>query len=114
MPKTRQYQRSIAALAIVGAIFMTAAIGTAAAQAQTFRVLHSFNGYPVDGNEPSAGLIRDAAGNLYGTAYEGGPTGYGVVFMLDRTGKETLLQLYGGSGWLGAPRGCGVVFKIKP
>src|ERR1039458_2304305 len=38
----------------------------------TEKVLHTFNG--TDGFEPSAGLIFDAAGNLYGTA--------GVVFEL--------------------------------
>jgi uncharacterized repeat protein (TIGR03803 family) len=36
-------------------------------------VLHNFAGYPSDGESPSAGLIADVAGNLYGTtAYSGG------------------------------------------
>lgn len=55
-------------------------------------VLHSFHGSPDDGKFPEAGLMRDAAGNLYGTALEGGdPT---CVL-----GQET---------------GCGVVFKLTP
>ncbi len=41
------------------------------AHAQTFQVLHSFAGGD-DGAIPMAGLIIDAAGNLYGTASDGG------------------------------------------
>ena len=35
-------------------------------------VLHSFNNDGADGVNPYAGLIFDAAGNLYGTTVEGG------------------------------------------
>ena len=35
-------------------------------------MLHNFNNDGTDGTEPLAGLIFDAAGNLYGTTYEGG------------------------------------------
>lgn len=35
-----------------------------------------------DGSIPYAGLIKDAAGNLYGTTSFGGPGGYGTVFRL--------------------------------
>jgi len=45
------------ALAILAASFMTGAIGTPAAQAQTFKVLHTFGG-PGDGGIPYAGLVR--------------------------------------------------------
>jgi uncharacterized repeat protein (TIGR03803 family) len=61
-----------------------------------------------DGAFPEAGLVRDAAGNLYGTTLEGGagvcdtipnlppqPPGHlycGTVFKLDATGTETLLH----------------------
>ena len=46
----------------------------------TFKVLHSFAG-DTDGTYP-AGLIFDAAGNLYGVTAEGGPSGGGTVFEL--------------------------------
>src|SRR5258707_14601505 len=39
----------------------------------TFTVLYSFTGGS-DGANPRAGLIADAAGNLYGTTYGGGAT----------------------------------------
>ncbi|PYX58184.1 MAG: hypothetical protein DMG76_09955 [Acidobacteria bacterium] len=55
-------------------------------------VLHSFMG-PPDGAGPSAGLIMDKAGNLYGTA-GGGSYGYGTVFKLDTSGNETMLYSF--------------------
>jgi uncharacterized repeat protein (TIGR03803 family) len=42
------------------------------------------------GKTPVAGLIRDAAGNLYGTTEFGGASGAGVVFKLDTAGKKRL------------------------
>jgi hypothetical protein len=44
----------------------------------TETVTHSFVG--PDGYIPRSTLIRDAAGNLYGTTYGGGTSGYGVAF----------------------------------
>jgi uncharacterized repeat protein (TIGR03803 family) len=46
-----------------------------------FRVLHSFTG-GTDGKYPLAPLLRDRAGNLYGTAYEGGDNFFGTVFKI--------------------------------
>jgi len=46
----------------------------------TERVLHSFASHPAA--NPEAGLIFDATGNLYGTAFTGGPTNGGAVFKL--------------------------------
>jgi uncharacterized repeat protein (TIGR03803 family) len=59
------------------------------------KVLYSFNQSP-DGNYPTAGLVRDAAGNFYGATPGGGdlgpqqcqaqPTGCGVVYELTNSG----------------------------
>jgi uncharacterized repeat protein (TIGR03803 family) len=49
-------------------------------------VLYSFAGGK-DGSEPYAGLAFDAAGNLYGTTYEGGSYSDGTVFKLTPTGN---------------------------
>lgn len=56
--------------------------------------LHAFNG-GTDGALPSAGLVRDALGNLYGTTDEGG-WGYGTVFKVSSTGTETVLYSFTG------------------
>jgi len=71
------------------------------AQSQTLQVLHTFTGGG-DGRSPSAGLIFDGRGNLYGTAAYGGSTGgscqaagCGTVFQLKRIGSGwTLSPLY--------------------
>jgi uncharacterized repeat protein (TIGR03803 family) len=59
-------------------------------------VLYSFTGTGGDGGNPFAGLVRDAAGNLYGTTFHGGASGAGTVFNLDNTGKETVLYSFTG------------------
>ena len=64
-------------------------------------VLYIFNGAP-DGAYPSAALVRDTAGNLYGTTNAGGnlascpfSNGCGIVFKLDPNGTETVLHRFG-------------------
>jgi uncharacterized repeat protein (TIGR03803 family) len=71
-------------------------------------VLYAFQGNTngqMDGSFPVAGVILDASGNIYGTtAYGGNPTtncgadrqGCGIVFKLDKTGKETVLYRFMG------------------
>jgi uncharacterized repeat protein (TIGR03803 family) len=63
-------------------------------------VLHSFKSGS-DGQYPTAGVIRDAEGNLYGTTRGGGSTacllGCGTVFKLSKMGKETILHLFTGA-----------------
>lgn len=67
-------------------------------------VLYSFTG-GADGASPHAGLVRDAAGNLYGNTYRGGVYGYGVIFKLDTARNLTVLHSFTG-GWDGAnPQG---------
>jgi len=59
----------------------------AAATAPTEKVLYNFKNNNKDGVGPYAGLIRDSAGNLYGTTLYGGIYGGGSVFELSpRTG----------------------------
>jgi uncharacterized repeat protein (TIGR03803 family) len=66
-------------------------------------VLHSFCAQTncVDGANPSAGLVFDQKGELYGTTSQGGVsngcpgyTGCGVVFELTTKGKETVLYSF--------------------
>jgi uncharacterized repeat protein (TIGR03803 family) len=71
-------------------------------------VLYAFRDGP-DGDGPYHELVRDAAGNLYGTTTWGGVLGgicgtfgCGVAFKLDRSGHETVLHAFtgGADGWL--------------
>jgi len=112
MTRTGQHQRCISAIhwleasgtLALGAMFVTALIGTPAAQAQTYTVLHKFKGAPTDGRYPEYGhLIGDSAGNLYGTTYSGGASGYGAVFKLDPAGTETILYSFTGEADGGFP-----------
>jgi len=61
-----------------GMLALLTLLVTAAAQAQTFTVLHSFTG--LEGANPYSGLIMDQAGRLYGTAFAGGAHGFGTVY----------------------------------
>jgi uncharacterized repeat protein (TIGR03803 family) len=62
----------------------------------TETVLHSFNNSPTEGANPWAGLIFDAAGNLYGTTRAGGTHSYGNVFELSPQagGGWTITELH--------------------
>ncbi len=67
----------------------------------TESVLHSFAGYPRDGAFPVAGLIFDAAGNLYGTTASDGSHSCGAVFKLKPTSSgwsETIVHSFTGLG----------------
>jgi len=104
-----------------------------------FAVLHSFSG--ADGASPSGSLVRDKAGNLYGTTGFGGGTGCsgfgcGTVFKLSSTGKLNVLHRFSGTdganpfgtlvrdaagnlyattvfgGSSSCNGGCGIVFKL--
>jgi len=97
-------------------------------------VLHNFQ-TPPKGSNPRAGVIRDSAGNIYGTAGGGGASGRGVVFKLSPAGNETVLYSFTGGEDGGGPspslirdsagnlygtaqaggrKGGGLVFKLKP
>jgi uncharacterized repeat protein (TIGR03803 family) len=59
-------------------------------------VLYSFCSQSncADGQNPLAGLIQDAAGNLYGTTPTGGSFNGGTVFKVDTAGHETVLYSF--------------------
>jgi len=71
--------------------------------AGTETVLHSFGGYP-DGGGPAAPVVRDKAGNIYGTTVSGG-NDCGVVFKIDSAGNETVLHTFSGSDGCGPLQG---------
>jgi uncharacterized repeat protein (TIGR03803 family) len=126
--------------AILIALLLASAIVPTQVQARKFKVLHTFHG--PNGAQPVGGVIRDDAGNIYGTTAEGGSGcrgyGCGTAFKLDKSGKQvwvykfnrskgdvpggSLLRdasgnLFGGTGYGGdlscnPPYGCGVVFKL--
>jgi uncharacterized repeat protein (TIGR03803 family) len=96
-------------------------------------VLHSFTDANGDGAHPEAGLV-DVGGNLYGTTYDGGTSGYGTVFEITPTGTVSILHsftggtdgVYPAAGLLdvggilygttygGGTNGDGTVFEINP
>jgi len=110
-----------------GTVFKLASDGTET-------VLHIFTGGGNDGFTPFDALIRDKAGNLYGTTANGGPRGFGTAFKLAPDGAETVLcgfaakdgaypvagliqdkagNLYG-TTLRGGTDGNGILFKIAP
>jgi uncharacterized repeat protein (TIGR03803 family) len=100
-------------------------------------VLHRFTGR-TDGGNPLGGLVRDIAGNLYGTAGFGGAGGSGTVFKLSHTStgwSETVLHSFAGSAdginpgaplvfdslgnlygatYNGGADGWGIVYRLSP
>src|SRR5271166_3676379 len=87
MPSSTQSTVNSFAIVLVLAVVLAPS-----AQPQTFIVLHDFTGGQ-DGRYPLAGLSIDKAGNLYGTAANGGSAGLGTVFKLSHKG----------SGWTFSP-----------
>lgn len=110
-----------------GTVFRLTAAGTE-------KILYSFTG-GADGGNPTASLIADSQGNLYGTTFNGGTSGGdGTVFRLNSAGESVLYRFTGGTdgahprGGLvrdsqgnlygttgaGGQYGLGVVFKVTP
>ncbi|HKD84214.1 MAG TPA: choice-of-anchor tandem repeat GloVer-containing protein [Terriglobales bacterium] len=71
--------------------FASAILAKQPVQAQTFSVLHYFTGGS-DGANPIAGVTLGASGTLYGTTYQGGTSGEGVVFKLTQRGSGWTLS----------------------
>jgi uncharacterized repeat protein (TIGR03803 family) len=127
------------AIDILGTVFKVDSAGN-------YRALYRFTGFldGPHGSDPEASLVRDAAGNLYGTTVGGGGANhYGTVFKVSPVGKLTVLHAFSGGtdgGGLDSPLvadsagnlygttyfggdptcfldnvgGCGTVFKIDP
>ena len=126
-------------LPILACVVVLAIIAVPPSQAQTYTqsVVYNFTNNP-DGDMPIAPLIQDDKGNLYGTTTFGGTSGSGIVFKINKAGKETILHSFTGapdgaypfaglvrddagnlygttfSGGTGScTMGCGTVFKVS-
>ncbi|HEY6578222.1 MAG TPA: choice-of-anchor tandem repeat GloVer-containing protein [Rhizomicrobium sp.] len=128
--------------AFVCGLAAAALVPAGGASAKGFHVVYTFQ-TSKDGDDPQAGLIRDAQGDLYGTSFSGGVSRYGngTVFRLAPDGTETVLHSFsdGADGeYPGGPLimdgagnlygvteegglsdgcnsfGCGVVFEMAP
>jgi uncharacterized repeat protein (TIGR03803 family) len=99
----RQWFLSCCAVGLMLAVF-----GVVGASAETAeKVLFNFNEYP-HGISPLGGLVADAQGTLYGTAWLGGAMGVGGVFKLapNAQGGWTQTMIYSFSlAEGGAPQG---------
>jgi uncharacterized repeat protein (TIGR03803 family) len=127
--------RLIAPLILIGGAFN--------ADAQTETNLHSFVGYPNDGEYPYAALVQGSDGNFYGTTYQGGANADGNIFRISPGGSETNFYAFsgpqlddgfkpaaglvqgrdgnfygttyeGGSSGNCGDTGCGTIFRITP
>lgn len=68
-----------------------------------FTLLHNFGADGAGGARPYAGLVRDSAGNLYGTTLGGGSLGPGTVFELDKKNNCSVLYNFSGKTDGGQP-----------
>jgi uncharacterized repeat protein (TIGR03803 family) len=127
----------VALLALL--VFALAALSSSVFAQSPEQVLYAFYAYTTDCSKPTAPVVADGAGNLYGTTLGGGVNKYGCVFELSSSDSggwnETVLYnfsggLDGGSPWAGlifdkagnlygtteggGPYGVGVAFELSP
>jgi uncharacterized repeat protein (TIGR03803 family) len=97
-----QTKKLSAASTAVLAIFAVTLLITGSRAAAQEVVLRNFSNSGAGGYDPYAGVISDAAGNLYGTTRQGGTYGYGTVFELSpKVGGgwiETVLHTFNNNG----------------
>ena len=84
-------------VAAVSAWLLMSTVAVGRVEAQNLTILHNFGG-DFDGYSPYAGLIRDTAGNFYGTVSSGGFGFGGIVFRLDPSGNNYTVLHYFGDG----------------
>jgi uncharacterized repeat protein (TIGR03803 family) len=113
---------SVGLTLVLAILTVTTLLTATRAAAQQEKVLHSFNISGQGGSYPNAGLISDAAGNLYGTTVYGGtgvcgsaaPTGCGTVFQLRRNSSggwtEKVLHNFDNDGKDGFYPYAGLIF----
>jgi uncharacterized repeat protein (TIGR03803 family) len=89
---TFRVQLAFAALACL----LMALSKPARAQSLTETVIYSFQPGAGGWDPVVSGVIKDAEGNLYGTAYYGGAFDSGTVFKIDPSGSETTLYNFTG------------------
>ena len=121
---------------VVRSFFVATLLATAAWAANTTKLVYSFAGAS-DGEYTDTELVRDSAGNLYGSSVQGGTFGGGTVFQVTPAGIHTVLYNFTGGADGGEPYkgvtldsagnlygtavtggsgacegGCGVVYKL--
>ena len=105
--KIAKFASCIPLAALASAMLLILAAGQS--RAQTFQVVHNFTGGST-GYYPSAGIVRDRAGNLYGTApyggtytsncnYDGTQTGCGLVYKLSQHGTGWVFNVLANFTW---------------
>lgn len=77
----------------LGCVVAMSAVCAGGAQAAGFKVLTVFDGKS-GGGSPLAGLIRDKAGNLYGTTEQDGGYGGGTVFKILPDGSQFIVHSF--------------------
>src|ERR1700732_5647000 len=80
--------------------FLFALAFVVSTQAQTVDIIHTFDVAAGEGSLPYSGLIEDAAGNFYGTTFDGGAHNFGTVYRLapNSSGGFTHAILYSFKG----------------
>lgn len=83
-----------------GTIYRVNAASGALTTLYSFPALGAFNddgqATNATGANPRAGLLLAADGNFYGTAYQGGPEGWGTLFRMTPAGAVTLVHSFTG------------------
>jgi uncharacterized repeat protein (TIGR03803 family) len=97
--KAMQRKRFFAMLSAAALVVLITLTLAGSAVAEKFQILYKFTGGN-DGSLPTASLVWDGVGNLYGTTYEGGAFKCGVVFKLmptpEGSWKESVLYTFTG------------------